>query len=400
MAKMQQVKAFLLKPGTLLAIYILVTLIASIHLLSLGKSHFIEGKLYGQFISGQYYTHYNNYVIFKNSFYNLTHGKDLYILYLDEQWDLYKYSPTFALAMGALAWLPDFIGLCIWNLVNALSLYFAIRMLPLDDKKHSYMLWFILLELLTSLQSSQSNALLAAMMIGALGFMERGKPQWATLLLVGATFIKVYGAAGFVLFFFYPGKPKFIAYAILWTVLMAIAPLVVISPAGLAAQYQSWVNMMSMDQSFSYGFSIMGWLHSWFGITKGTELVIGVGLILFFLPFLRLSLYRDSGYRILFLAFMLVWVIIFNHKAESSTFIIAITGAAIWYFSKAVHQTWEAIVLALIFLFSCLSPTDLFPHPIRQMILVPYVVKVVPCILLWCVMLVELLRFRPTVTYK
>lgn len=402
MAKMQQVKAFLLKPGTLLVIYIIVTLIASIHLLSMGKSHFIDGKLYGQYISGQYYTHYNNYVIFKNSFFNLINGRDLYILYLDEQWDLYKYSPTFALAMGTLAWLPDFIGLCVWNLINALALYAAIRTLPIRQDSKSFILLFILLELLTSLQSSQSNALMAAMMVGALGQMEKGKTIWATLLLVGATFIKVYGAVGFVIFFFYPGKIKFIAYAALWTILMAVAPLIVVSPGELIGQYQSWGRMLSMDQSFSYGFSIMGWLNSWFGVTEGKGMVILVGLILFFMPFLRISLYHDKVYRLMFLAFMLVWVIIFNHKAESSTFLIAITGVAIWYFARDERKKWETTVLVLTFIFTCLSPTDLFPPPVRQNFLVPYVIKVVPCILVWCVLLVQLLRFenREIVTHK
>jgi hypothetical protein len=393
---MQQVKAFLLKHNSLFVIYVIVTVIASIHLLSLGQSHFIDGILYGKYMPGQYYTHYNNYVIFKNSFFHLLSGKDLYILYPPEQWDLYKYSPTFALAMGVLAWLPDWAGLIIWNLLNTLTLFAAIRMLPFSKKATAFALWFILLEVLTATQSSQSNCLLAALLIGAWGFMERKQLQWATLLLVGATFIKVYGAIGFALFLFYPGKPKFILYAALWSILMAIAPLIVLSPTTLIAQYQSWVNMMGMDQSFSYGFSIMGWLHSWFGVKQGKEWVILVGMVAFFLPFARISLYKDQTYRLLFLAFMLIWVIIFNHKAESSTFIIAVAGVAIWYFA---HEPvgWRKWILAIVFIFTCLSPTDLFPPYVRQHILVPYVVKVVPCIIVWCIALYQLLRYRPIV---
>lgn len=394
---MQQVKSFLLKHNTLFVIYIIVTVIASIHLLSLGQSHFIDGKLYGRYMPGQYYTHYNNYIIFKNSFYHLLSGKDLYILYPAEQWDLYKYSPTFALAMGILARLPDFAGLIIWNLINTLALYAAIRMLPFGKKATAFALWFVLLEVLTATQSSQSNCLLAALIIGAWGFMERKKLHWATLLLVVATFIKVYGAVGFALFLFYPQKPKFILYAALWTILMAITPLIVLSPAQLIAQYQSWVNMMSMDQSFSYGFSIMGWLHSWFGVTEGKGLVILLGLVAFFLPFTRISLYKDQTYRLLFLGFMLIWVIIFNHKAESSTFIIAVAGVAIWYFAQE-PVAWHKWVLALVFVFTCLSPTDLFPPYVRQHILVPYVIKVVPCILVWCITLYEMMRYKPGLT--
>lgn len=390
---MQQVKAFLLKHNTLFVIYIIVTVIASIHLLSLGQSHFIDGKLYGKYMPGQYYTHYNNYVIFKNSFYHLLSGKDLYILYPSEQWDLYKYSPSFALAMGVLAWMPYWAGLIIWNLLNTLALFAAIRMLPLNKKATAIALWFILLEVLTATQSSQSNCLLAALIIGAGGFMERKKLHWATLLLVVATFIKVYGAVGFALFLFYPGKPKFILYAALWTILMAVAPLLVLAPTELIAQYQSWVNMMGMDQSFSYGFSIMGWLNSWFGVNEGKGWVILIGMVAFFLPFARISLYKDQTYRLLFLAFMLIWVIIFNHKAESSTFIIAVAGVAIWYFAQP-PAGWRKWMLAIVFIFTCLSPTDVFPPYVRQHILVPYVVKVVPCIIVWCILLYQLMRYN------
>ncbi len=390
---MQQVKSFLLKQNTLFALYIIVTVVASIHLLSLGQSHFIDGKLYGRFMPGRYYTHYNNYLIFKNSFYHLISGKDLYILYPNEQWDLYKYSPTFALAMGALAWMPDWAGLIIWNLINTLALFAAFRMLPFSKKNISLALWFILLEVLTATQSSQSNCLMAALIIGAWAFMERQKLLWATLLLVIATFIKVYGAVGFALFLFYPGKLKFILYAALWTILMAIAPLIVLTPAQLIGQYQSWVNMMGMDQSFSYGFSVMGWLHSWFGINRGKELVILLGMIAFFLPFLRISLYKEQQYRLLFLAFMLLWVIIFNHKAESSTFIIAVAGVATWYFAQQ-PVAWRKWMLWLVFIFTCLSPTDLFPPAVRHDILVPYVVKVVPCIIIWCIAFYQLLSYK------
>lgn len=391
---MQQFRTILLRHTTLLFIYILVTIGASIHLLSLGKTHFIEGELYGQVVSGQYYTHYNNYLIFKNSFYHLISGKDLYILYPGEQWDLYKYSPTFALAMGLLAWMPDFAGLIIWNLINALALYAAIRMLPFEKKITALALWFILVELLTSLQSSQSNALMAALLIGAWALMERQKVLWSTLLLVVAVFIKVYGAVGFAIFLFYPHKFKFILYSAAWSVLFAVAPLAVLSPAELIAQYKSWVNMMSIDQSYSYGVSVMGWLQTWFGIVKGKEWVLLTGVLAFFLPFLRVPLYKEQNYRLLFLAHTLIWVIIFNHKAESSTFIIAVSGVAIWFFVFYPAALWQKIILGLVFVFTCLSPTDLFPPSVRLGIMKPYVVKVVPCIIVWIVVLCGMMVYK------
>ena len=339
------------------------------------------------------YTEYNNYVIFRQSWFHLLDGRNMYMLFPSEQWDLYKYSPTFALCMGLLAHLPDYIGLTIWNLGNALALFYAIRMLQFNDRIKSLMLWFVLLELLTSVQNAQSNGMMAGLMIGAYACMQRGKIAWATLWLVIATFIKVYGAIGFCLFLFYPGKVRFIAWALLWTILLAVMPLAVTSPHTLVWQYHNWTTMMAEDQSVSYGLSVAGWLHTWFGISSGKGIITLLGLFLFLLPFIRFKLYGSELYKILMLSSMLIWVIIFNHKAESPTFIIAIAGVVLWYFS-ASRQLWRSLLLAVVFIFTCLSPTDLFPPYFRDHFFIPYTIKAVPCIMLWFVILYRLMTLK------
>jgi Protein of unknown function (DUF2029). len=385
MANWQKTKDFLLKYSTLLWVYIIITTVASVHLFSLGTTHEFAGRMY---------TEYNNYLIFKNSFFHLIDGKDLYILYPDEQWDLYKYGPAFALCMGAIAWLPDIAGLTLWNLANVLLLFYAVKMLPFRQSTIALMLWFVLLELLTSVQSAQSNAMMAGLMIAAYAWLQRGKPIWATFMLVAATFIKVYGAVGFCLFLFYPNKVKFLVWAAIWTIIFTFIPLVVTSPQVLMDQYVSWARMMTEDQALSYGFSLMGVLHTWFGLGSLKNVVSVLGMLLFFLPMLKAKMYRNDMFRILTLAHILVWVIIFNHKAESSTFIIAISGVALWYFANN-KAGWRMALLWFTFVFTCLSPTDLFPPVVRQQFLVPYFIKVVPCIVLWVVIIWQILTLRP-----
>lgn len=380
MNKWQLFKEFALRPRTILIVYMLIALLITLQRVAMGLNYNFSGGVY---------SHYNNYLIFKQSWFHLLAGKDLYILYPAEYWDLYKYSPAFALFMGSMAYLPDFAGLAIWNLLNALVLYRAVRSLPLGERKNSMVLWFILIEMITSLQSSQSNALMAGLIIGAFTQLNKGKGIWAALLLVMASFIKVYGAAGFILFLFYPDKIKFILYSILWTVLFALVPLIVTSPEVLLEQYQSWWNMMAADQANSFGFSVMGWLHSWFGLDSLKNIVTIAGIILFFIPLVRYKLYLNDKYRMLFVAHTLLWMIIFNHKAESPTFIIAVSGVAIWYFTEAPAR-WKNILLLMVFVFTCLSPTDIFPPAIRKELLVPYVIKVVPCIILWTVTFMQL----------
>jgi hypothetical protein len=383
------IRKLLLQPGFLLAVYILVALIASIQAILLPPHYF----------AGNAYTEYNNYVIFKNSFSHLLSGQNLYVLYPARQWDLYKYSPTFALFMGLLAYLPDYIGLSIWNLLNAITLFLAVRLLPFPIKKQALLLWFVLIELLTSLQNAQSNGLMAGLMIAAFGCLEQRKPLWAALWLVLATYIKVYGAVGFCLFFFYPGKMKFIGYSLFWTTIMAVLPLAVTPLHILTWQYHNWASMMAGDQSSSYGLSVMGWLHTWFGVNSGKTLVSLLGIVLFFIPFVRIKLYQNEIYKLLMLASTLIWVIIFNHKAESPTFIIAVAGVGIWYFSQP-RRAWRDALLAIVFIFTCLSPTDLFPPYIRQQFFGPYVIKVIPCIIMWAVVFIELMRLKPSTLSK
>ena len=55
-------------------------------------------------------THYNNYKIFKESYFHLIQNKDLYQLYPAEHFDYFKYSPTFSLLMAPIAYLPDLAG--------------------------------------------------------------------------------------------------------------------------------------------------------------------------------------------------------------------------------------------------------------------------------------------------
>jgi hypothetical protein len=399
-----RVGRFLLNHQTILVVYIIIAIAASVQLISTGKhttrisvapnsKDIILNRQTIKLFEGKRYTDYNNYIVFKNSFFHLIKGKDLYTIYPEEQWDLYKYSPAFALFIGTIAWLPDFPGLTIWNLLNALTLLFAINMLPVNNKTRSLISWFVLIELLTCMQNAQSNGLIAGLMIAAYANMYNGRIRIATLLILLAAFIKPYAAIGCCLFLFYPGKFKFIIYSMFWCIILLCIPLLVTPLSALLAQYKSWFVQMGADQSASYGLSVMGWLHSWFGLDSIKTYVMLFGLVLFIIPLFRWSLYRNNVYRMCILASMLVWVIIFNHKAESPTFIIAVTGAAIWYFSTE-HTPWRTALLWLVFIGTCLSPTDIFPPSIKQHFFKPYVIKAIPCIIIWIAMTMDLLTMK------
>jgi hypothetical protein len=355
-------------------------------------------------------TSYENYVIFKQSFLHLIHETNIYTSFPLEQWDLYKYSPAFAMCMEPFYMLPDAIGLPIWNLLNALLPLFALLSLPvLDDKQKVFCAWFILPELVISLQNCQSNGLTLGLLLLAFTAFEGGKPARAALLITGTAFIKIFGIAAALLAFLYPKTRKFAGYSIGWTLVFALAPILLTSPEYLGQLYVWWAELLRNDHVASVGLSVHGWLESWFGFEppKMTLTVIGLGA-------LAASVYAGipgvfkarifpadppagpSGapvFRILAWASILLWVVLFNHKAESPTFVIAMCGAAFWYVSSE-RTTWQTSLLWIAFIFSSLSPTDIFPRYLREHLVQPYVLKAVPLILIWGVVSYQLFTWK------
>jgi hypothetical protein len=149
--------------------------------------------------------------------------------------------------------------------------------------------------------------------------------------------------------------------------------------------------MLAADHSASFGLSVMGWLETWFGFLPPKTAVVLVGAALFCLPLLRFKQYQHAAFRVGMLAAVLLWVVVFNHKAESPTFVIAVAGAGLWW-SLTPDRRWpDLVLLGSVVLFTVLSPTDLFPRFLRKAYVIPYVLKAVPCILVWARLTYELL---------
>jgi hypothetical protein len=333
---------------------------------------------------------YNNYLIFKYSHFHLVEGKNLYTEYPCEHRDLYKYSPTFALLIGCLAWLPDWLGLSLWNLMNVLVFLVAIHLLPgLDERKKMWVLLLATADTMTSLQNSQSNLLMAGLIILGFALLERKRYLLATLCLAATFYIKIFGVAALILLLFYPGKRKNILYALSWMVILWIIPALIIGFRPLLLSYTQYLDMLKNDQSVSLGLSVMGWLKSWFSLDVPKLSLAIAGFIVICLPLFRSGKFRDYSNRILFLSALMIWMIIFNHKAESPTFIIATAGVFTWFFSRKVILI-HLVLLCLVVLFTSLSATDLFPSAIRSDFFEPYMIKVVPCIMVWLYMVREL----------
>jgi hypothetical protein len=346
----------------ILAFYVLWTGVASVYKFLLGNA--------------------NNFFVFKYSFFHLLANKDLYIFHPADHWDLYKYSPTFSLLLGPIAALPDIVGAVAWNLLNLIPLLLAIRMLALNEKQKVFIYWIIFFELLLSLQNFQSNGLTLALMVLGFAFLERGKPFWATLFIVLSAYIKIFGLAAGMLFALYPRKGRTVMYFAFWMTVFALLPLAVVSLPQLKFLYASWYRLLRWDNAASSGLSLSGFFRVYLGIALPNLWTQLAGVILLVLPLLRIRLYASRVFRYTLFCSILIWTIIFNHKAESPTFIIALLGIAIW-FTLQKKTPFNIGLMAVSFILISLLTTDLVGRHWRDTIVAPYLLKALPVIFTW-----------------
>jgi hypothetical protein len=333
---------------------------------------------------------YNNYLIFVNSFKHLIENINLYEFYPDEYGDQYKYSPTYAFFMGLFYYLPDWLGLVCWNLLNTVVLVGAIKIIPgINYQTKSLIILFVLIELITNLQNEQSNTLMAGLMILSFGFFERKKLMLAALVIALSVIIKPFGLFACTLIALYPRKFRFVAFFFAWIIVLWALPLLVTSPDQLLEHYANWLQILQSDGTSRYGFSIFGVLHRWFAIDISKWIVLVSGLIIFCIVYLRKDLFHEYGFRILFLTSILLWVVLFNHAAESSSYIICMTGIGIWYFTQE-RKTLNTILAITAFLVVSLLFTDITPIQYKHY-LYHYYVKTIPVILIWTRILYEML---------
>jgi hypothetical protein len=334
---------------------------------------------------------YNNYLTFSTSLKVLLSHESLYIPHPEYHQDLYKYSPTFALFMAPFTWQPVATGLFCWNLLNGLSLVAALRLLITDDRRAVIAIALVAIELATSLQNAQSNALVAALVIFAFVDLERQRNWRAGLSIAGGFFLKGYGLAAGVLALVYPQRLRAIGTTVVWFVALALSPLVILSIGELSQQYVDWFGVRGTFEVTRNASVMRVWARY---VDSGTNPLVlqAIGGIVFLLPFGRVHAWPDPRFRLGLLCSLLVALVIFNNSAEPPTFIIAVAGGAIWYATGQPRSRLDrALVLALILGVSLIS-TDVYPRAWRGAFMGPYTGKAMGCLILWLRINWELLK--------
>ena len=326
---------------------------------------------------------HNNFLIFRAASRHLIAGSDLYTLYPAEHADLYKYSPTFALLFAPFAFLPLLPAIFLWNALNAGALFIALGMV-LPRRAANVARAIVFLDMLGSLQNAQSNALVAALIIFTFAAYERHHTALGSLAAVGGAFIKLFPLAGVSFAIFHPRKVRVALAVVGSSVLLFALPLLVTSPTILRAQYVSWRALGAADASIKRGYSVMQMvenvLHQ--GWPNWPIQLLGVAILLAPVLFQR-NRWHEWERRRLYLCSVLVFCVIFNHLAESPTFVVALAGAAIWFAALARPSRWEWTLFVLIVVLTILSSSDIMPDAIQRDFFDRYRFKAVPLIVLW-----------------
>lgn len=404
------------------------------------------------FADGGYYGHYNNYIIFKQSFFHLIKHQDLYIHFPQEQYDLFKYPPTFALLFAPFSMLPDSVGYTLWTAINLLLPVLAIfRLKGVSNKGKITFSILLLLEGFTSALNSQSNGLMLGLLLFAFVAFQNGKIFQAVLFIWLTAFIKLFGVLFFAMLLVFPGafRKSLVRIPVIFVVLYLL-PLPILGWDGLQKQYASMFNLLAHDHGYFVKYSVMGWLKQWFGLKPNKNLVLMLGLGMQCIPLLILivkqKLWRNGSlkrlnpdsldrWQILFAASWLIWMVIFNHMAESATYVIAVGGSLLalsqlvtsennhfetsqssnnhedqnkkvesnFLSNQAVQViSWRRYIhsknllwiltFILMFFFTILGPTDVYPKAVRFWIVETAQLKAFPCILLWGLVLLKMLK--------
>jgi hypothetical protein len=337
----------------------------------------------------------NNFLIFRSASLHLMHGQDLYAAYPAEHADFYKYSPTFALLFLPFALPPLPLAMLLWNALNAGTLYVAIGMV-LPRRATTIARAIVFLDMLGSLQNVQSNALVAALIILAFAAYERRHTGLGSLATVVGLNIKVFPLAGASFAIFHERKLRVAIALAVSFVGLALLPLLVTPPSMLLAQYASWRAIESTD-ALQRGFSVMQHLQLLLhlDLPNWPIQLLGVGVLL--APVLaRRERWSDWDFRRLYLCSLLIFCVLFNHQAESPTFVIGVAGAAIWFAALERRTRWEWALFGAVVVGTVLASSDAMPRWIQHTLFDPYRFKTLPLLLVWIEVQQQLCRSTET----
>ncbi len=370
----------LLNPKYIFGVYLIISVVTAI----------------SKYLRGDYAI--NNYLIFKNVFFNTIHQKNLFIHYPDLYFDLNHYGVFFSALIAPFAMMPDWLGISLWNIANTFIFIYGIYKLPFSDSKKAIFGLLCLQEYITAALSLQFNvALTGLLLLSAVYIYERKEVKSVTAILIGI-FVKIYGIVGLTQFFFIKNKTKFILSGVGIAILFFVLPMAYSSPQFVIQCYSDWFQSIVEKNNENQvlgnmqDISLMGFVRRILGDASISNLVfLAGGLPLFVLPYIRIKQYKHYAFQLMILASTLLFLVLFSSSSESPTYIIAVVGVLIWFFLQKERTPLIIGLLVFVIIFTCFSTSDLFPKFVKENYIIKYSLKAVPCIVIWLRVTYELL---------
>lgn len=371
---------FISNPKYIFGIYLLVSVLSAI----------------AKFRGGP--TKYNNYLIFKNVFYNTISGNNIYLRYPEIHLDSNHYGVFFSLLIAPFAMFPDWLGMPLWNVANTLVFLFAIHKLPFSNQKKAFFAWLCLQEFITAAVSLQFNiALTGLLMLSAIYIYEKKETQSAFAIMIGF-FVKLYGIAGLSAFFFVKSKLKFILALTGFGILFFVLPMLLSTYHFGIQSYADWFQSLSEKNVSNQvlgnrqDFSLMGIVRRVLGDASISNLTFLLpGMLVFALPYIRINQYKNLPFQLLILSSTLLFIVLFSSGSESPTYIIAVAGVMIWFIIQKEKTPLIIGLLIFVIILTCFSFSDLFPKSIKENYVIKYSLKALPCCFVWFRVIYELL---------
>jgi hypothetical protein len=200
------------------------------------------------------------------------------------------------------------------------------------------------------------------------------------------------GIALFAVFLLYPNQlKKAVIQAFVITLVLFGIPLIVTPFDTLLQQYVNYFDLLKNDGSIFVKYSVMAWLNTWFHFNLNKNIVLIIGLIIQMIPLFFPSDFLKRNSIVYGLSWM-IWVVIFNHMAESATFIIAVGAIMAFLSMRDKISSYHLLAFLLLFFLTELGPSDIYPRYMRIWIVDTAQLKVFPCIVFWIFTLFEMIN--------
>lgn len=304
-----------------------------------------------------------NFLIFQNSTLDFWNGITPY----GEQWfrhglDYFLYAPLFNILFTPFAYMPDWLGPFAWNLMNYGLYAAAIYTLPrLSMESKSRILLYTLPILATTQLSFQYNVAIAYIYLFAFTLLESGRAPWAILLIMISALTKIYGGFELAILIFYPRIWRNLGWTLLIGVGLLLLPALKISIMELPAYYASWFDALSShtDSRLFEGFFNIRLLWGDALPAYMAQIQVGVIAAVSALVIANYRKFSDFNFRIQVLSIIMGWIILFSNSPEKHTYVIALVGYLLWYWTQPTRSVYDRTLYWLNLVVLVLMPIDL-----------------------------------------